>query len=117
MSVLRLHGVGVAWATSAPIFESISLSLDHGFYGLVGANGAGKTTLLSLLAGERSPHEGTVALSPKDAVVAYCRQDVERRDDDIDSFSVRDDGVAAELRGRLALDPSELGRWSTLSPG
>ncbi len=117
MSVLRLHGVSVAWAASAPIFESVSLTLDRGFYGLVGANGAGKTTLLTILAGQRAPHEGTVVLSPKNAVVAYCRQDVERRDEDIDALAARDDGVAAELRGRLALDPSELDRWSTLSPG
>src|SRR6478609_991663 len=103
MSVLRLHGVSVAWAASAPIFESVSLTLDHGFYGLVGANGAGKTTLLSLLAGHFAPHEGTVVLSPKNAVVTYCRQDVELRDVDIDALAAREDGVAAELRGRLAL--------------
>ncbi len=117
MSVLRLHGVGVAWAASAPIFESISLTLGQGFYGLVGANGAGKTTLLSLLAGQRPPQEGTVVLSPNDAIVAYCRQDVGQRDDDVDSLAARDDGVACELRGRLALDSGELARWSTLSPG
>lgn len=117
MSVLRLHGVSVAWATSAPLFDSVSLTLDRGFHGLVGANGAGKTTLLSILAGQRAPHEGTVVFTPKHAVVAYCRQDVEGRDEDIDALAERDDGLAGELRGRLALDPSELERWPTLSPG
>jgi ATPase subunit of ABC transporter with duplicated ATPase domains len=117
MSVLRLHGVSVAWAASAPIFDSVSLTLDSGFYGLVGANGAGKTTLLSILAGERAPHEGSVVLTPRNAVVAYCRQDVEGRDADVDALASRDDGIASELRGRLALDPSELDRWVTLSPG
>jgi ATPase subunit of ABC transporter with duplicated ATPase domains len=117
MSLLRLHGVGVAWAASAPIFDSLSLTLDGGFYGLVGANGSGKTTLLSLLAGERAPHEGSIVLSPRDAVVAYCRQNVEDRDADIDALAHCDDGVAVELRGRLALDPDELAPWPTLSPG
>ncbi|HPA82868.1 MAG TPA: ATP-binding cassette domain-containing protein [Thermoanaerobaculales bacterium] len=117
MSVLRLHGVGVAWAASAPIFDSASLTLDGGFYGLVGANGAGKTTLLSVLAGEREPSDGTVTLAPRNALVAYCRQVVDRRDDDVDALAARDDGLAAELRGRLALDPIELERWETLSPG
>ncbi|MEB2313945.1 MAG: ATP-binding cassette domain-containing protein [Sorangiineae bacterium] len=117
MSVLRLHGVGVAWAASAPIFESVSLTLDAGLYGLVGANGAGKTTLLSVLAGELAPSEGTITRSPRNAVVAYCRQDVDRRDDDVDALAARDDGLAAELRGRLALDSADLDRWETLSPG
>lgn len=117
MSVLRLHGVSVAWAASAPIFDSVSLALDAGFYGLVGANGAGKTALLSVLAGEREPSEGTVTRLPRDAVVAYCRQVVDRRDDDVDALAARNDGLAAELRGRLTLDAAELDRWETLSPG
>jgi ATPase subunit of ABC transporter with duplicated ATPase domains len=90
MSVLQLRGVSVAWAAAAPILDSVSLTLDGGFYGLVGANGAGKTTLLSVLAGENAPTDGVVT---------------------------RVDGLAAELRGRLALDPGELERWETLSPG
>lgn len=117
MAVLRMHGVGVAWAASDPIFDSVSLTLDGGFYGLVGANGAGKTTLLDLLAGEATPHEGRVVLAPRDATVAYGRQDVEVRDADIDALATRHDGLAAELRGRLALDADALDRWPTLSPG
>jgi ATPase subunit of ABC transporter with duplicated ATPase domains len=117
MSVLRLHGVSVAGAASAPLLDAVSLTMGPGFHGLVGANGAGKTTLLSVLAGERTPNEGTVLLSPRDSVVAYCRQTIDRRDDDIDALAVRADGTAAELRGRLGLDPCELERWETLSPG
>jgi ATPase subunit of ABC transporter with duplicated ATPase domains len=117
MSVLRLHGVSVAWAASAPLLDAVSLSMGPGFYGLVGANGAGKTTLLSVLAGERTPNEGSVLLSPRDGVVAYCRQTIDRRDDDVDALAVRADGTAAEVRGRLGLEPSELERWETLSPG
>src|SRR5262249_31710346 len=114
---LRLHGVSVAWAASAPILDSVSFTLDRGFYGLVGANGAGKTTLLSILAGERAPNEGSVVLTSRNAVVAWCRQDVDARDADVEALASRDDGVAAELRGRLALDRGELDRWETLSPG
>jgi len=117
MSVLQLRGVSVAWAAAAPILDSVSLTLDGGFYGLVGANGAGKTTLLSVLAGEHAPTDGVVTLSPRHAVVAYCRQVVDRRDDDVGALATRLDGLAAELRGRLALEPGELERWETLSPG
>ena len=86
------------------VFDSVSLTLDHGFYGLVGANGAGKTTLLSVLSGEHEATEGTVTLTPRTSVVAFCRQVVDRRDEDVDALAVRDDGLAAELRGRLALE-------------
>ncbi|HSU42516.1 MAG TPA: ATP-binding cassette domain-containing protein [Polyangiaceae bacterium] len=116
MTVLRMHGVGAGWA-SAPLFDSVSLVLERGIYGLVGANGAGKTTLLSLLAGELAPHEGSIVRSPADAVIAYCRQRVDVRTDDIDALAVRDDGLGAELRGRLGLEPSDVERWATLSPG
>ena len=116
MTVLRMHGVAAAWA-STPIFDSVSLVLESGMHGLVGANGAGKTTLLSLLAGELDPHEGSIVLSPPAAVIAYCRQNVDARDVEVDALATRNDGLAAELRGRLALEPSELERWTTLSPG
>jgi ATPase subunit of ABC transporter with duplicated ATPase domains len=117
MTVLQLHGVSVARAASAPLFDSVSLVLDAGFHGLVGANGAGKTTLLSMLAGELAPSEGSIVLSPRAAVVAHCRQEVDARDADIEALAQRDDGRAAELRGRLSLESDELARWPTLSPG
>ncbi len=117
MVSLQLHGVGVAWATAAPLFDSVSLVLGGGFYGLVGANGAGKTTLLSILAGTLAPHAGKVTRLPRDAIVAYCRQTVEACDDEVLALVGRDDGLAAELRGRLGLSPDMPARWSTLSPG
>jgi len=85
--------------------------------GLVGANGAGKTTLLSILAGELAPHEGSRAVFPPGAVVAYCPQRVDDRGAAIEALAERDDGLASELRGRLRLRPADLTRWATLSPG
>ena len=50
--------------------DDVSLHVDAGeIVGLLGPNGAGKTTLLSLLAGLRTPDEGTVELfgrNPRD---------------------------------------------------
>ncbi len=117
MPVLTMRGVGAAWAASGPILDAVSLSLERGFYGLVGANGAGKTTLLSVLASELAPIEGAVARWPRDASIAHCRQEIVRRDRDVDTLAAREDGAATELRGRLALDPAALERWETLSPG
>ena len=54
--------------------------------------------------GEHEATEGTVTLTPRTSVVAFCRQVVDRRDEDVDALAVRDDGLAAELRGRLALE-------------
>ncbi len=117
MTVLRTHGIGVAWSASVPVLEEVSVVLDRGLYGLVGANGAGKTTLLAILAGALAPHDGHIELRPRDSIVAYCQQRVDSLDDDVVHLSTRDDASAAELRGRLSLDPSELTRWPSLSPG
>jgi len=117
MTVLETRGLAVAWAASNPILEDVSLRLERGMHGLVGANGAGKTTLLAMLAGELRPHEGRVMLRPRTASVAYCPQRVDELTHDVRAFAERDDALAAELRGRLSLDPRELSRWPTLSPG
>lgn len=117
MSVLRLHGVSAAWVASVPLLDSVSLTLTRGFYGLVGANGAGKTTFLSLLTGELSPSEGSVQWMPCSIRIAHCPQLVEHCDEEVLAFAERTDGVAWELRGRLALEQTELQRWETLSPG
>ena len=57
---LEAHGVGVAYATSSPVFHDAVFRLSPGFYGLVGANGAGKTTLLRVLEGDLMPTAGSV---------------------------------------------------------
>ncbi len=117
MTVLRTHGVAAAWSTATPIFEDVTLTLDRGLYGLVGANGAGKTTLLAILAGVTAPTEGNVALSPREATRVYCPQRVDALEADVRALAESTDALAAELRGRLQLEQSELGRWQTLSPG
>ena len=117
MAVLEMRGVGVAFAATTPVLEDASLRLVPGWYGLVGANGAGKTTLLRVLAGELAPDEGMVRREPRDASVLVCPQEIHERDDAIASFAASDDHVAVELRGRLELDPTDIDRWPTLSPG
>ena len=62
--------------------DSISVKLQQGVYGLLGANGAGKTTLMRLLCGILSPSNGTITFDGVDvseesyrAVLGYLPQD------------------------------------------
>src|SRR3954463_7877976 len=100
MSVLETRGLGVAWSASSPILQDVSLILDRGMYGLVGANGAGKTTLLALFAGDLEPHEGQVLVRPAGALIAYCPQRVAECSPDVVALGERADSLSAELRGR-----------------
>lgn len=62
--------------------DRISLTLQKGIYGLLGANGAGKTTLMRMLCGILTPTGGTVSFDGMDvateeyrAVLGYLPQD------------------------------------------
>ena len=46
--------------------DRVSLKLQAGIYGLLGANGAGKTTLMRLLCGILRPTGGSIALDAHD---------------------------------------------------
>jgi ATPase subunit of ABC transporter with duplicated ATPase domains len=69
------------------------------------------------VAGELRPQAGQIRLEPAGAEVALCAQDVESPGEAVVSLAARDDGPAWRLRGALALDPTDLERWSSLSPG
>ncbi len=62
--------------------DRISLKLEKGIYGLLGANGAGKTTLMRMLCGILTPTSGTIVYDGIDvsaeeyrAVLGYLPQD------------------------------------------
>ena len=70
-----------------------------------------------MLAGELAPHEGSVHLRPAGGRIVLCRQTVDEADADVLALGEAHDGLAGELKGRLALEDAELARWPTLSPG
>ena len=62
--------------------ENISLTIEKGVYGLLGANGAGKTTLLRMIVGIVGPTKGTISYNGIDsseeeyrALLGYLPQD------------------------------------------
>ena len=62
--------------------DRISIKLQQGVYGLLGANGAGKTTMMRLVCGVLKPDSGTVTLDHLDvsteeyrAKIGYLPQD------------------------------------------
>ena len=115
--VLRLESVSFSYRDSVPLFVDASCAFARGWTALVAPNGAGKTTLLRLIAGELVPESGRVTLSPKSARVVWCRQRAEERPAEVDAFAWDPDRSARRWRGRLGLDPGELERWPSLSPG
>ena len=117
MPQLELRRLSFSHADSVPLLRDVELRLEPGWYGAVGANGSGKTTFLRLVAGELEPDAGAIALRPPGGRVAFCAQAVETLTSEVRAFADAVDGRARELHGRLALDPSELARWPSLSPG
>jgi len=57
------------------LFDDVSLQVNRGDrIGLVGPNGAGKSTLFSLILGETSPDNGTIAIE-KNATIGFLPQE------------------------------------------
>ncbi|MCH7844508.1 MAG: ATP-binding cassette domain-containing protein [Acidobacteria bacterium] len=117
MPSLHLVDLSFGHTSAVPIFDDVTVHLGPGWHGLVGANGSGKTTLLRLVTGELEPVSGIVRVEPVQPSPTLCHQSVEHRTDEISSFAASGEGHARELHGRLGLNPTDLERWPTLSPG
>jgi len=109
--------VSFAFLDSAPILSEVSVRFGHGWTGVVGANGSGKTTLLRLVRGELEPSAGRVVREPRELAPRLVPQRVESLEREITDFALRQDGAAYRVRAELRLEPDELARWDTLSPG
>jgi ATPase subunit of ABC transporter with duplicated ATPase domains len=117
MPAVHFRDVSFRHSSAVEVLSDVTLPLGPGWTAVVGANGAGKTTLLRLITGELRASRGSITLDPSDAIVVMCRQEVEHADDGIVELAAAWDRAAVRLRARLALDPGELDRWGSLSPG
>ena len=64
--MIRFEKVTFAYERTAPVFQSLDISLDTGLTLLLGPNGSGKTTLLKLAAGVEKPDEGKIWIDKHD---------------------------------------------------
>ena len=117
MSAIHLSHVSFSYSSAVPIIEDASFDLGPGWTGLVGANGAGKSTLLHLITGDRPPDAGSVSVEPPGLPPVLCEQRVDDLTEHIEGLSWSWDRDAVRMRAQLRLDPDDLERWRTLSPG
>jgi ATPase subunit of ABC transporter with duplicated ATPase domains len=111
---IHFHTVSFSYSSAVDLLTDVSFDLGRGWSGLVGANGSGKSTLLSLIDGGLEPDAGSVSV---EGIVGSCPQAVEDRHSQVTEFAHAWDGDAYNLRRRLKLDPQDIDRWPTLSPG
>lgn len=117
MGSLRVERLAFSYAGRAPVFNHVQFHVQSEWIGIVGENGSGKSTFLRLLSGELLPEAGRIEILPKQAKIALCPQEIDLLSADIEAFAWQNDRIARRLRQELRLDPIELERWETLSPG
>jgi len=117
MQSVRLCGVSFSYRDPIELFSNLNLTITTGWTGLVGENGCGKSTLLRIIAGDVAPSTGQVAVEPERALRHLCPQRVEVLDSGIERLAQSWERHAVRLRSRLRLEPADLPRWTTLSPG
>ncbi len=114
---LILTDLHFSYTSAVDVLADVSVCLSTGWTGVIGPNGSGKSTLLRILADELSVAPGMLQRVPSDMVIRYCPQRVSELDDEIRTFSESWDGLALRMMAQLELEPDDLERWDTLSPG
>lgn len=116
--VIRLEDVCLETPAGRPLVSDVTLDLTPGWTAIAGANGAGKSSLLRLLAGEVTPVSGSVRVLPRDARIAFVRQEQGPPSDAELAFLRDDGGEARRLRADLGIGEAlSLEALATRSPG
>ncbi len=117
MPSVHFNNVSFQYSSAVPVIVDASFDLGPGWAGVVGANGGGKSTLLRLVSGELTADSGSIRVEPTAPGAVLCPQEVGAVDDPIRSLARSLDGAGRRILGELQLEPGELERWPTLSPG
>ena len=117
MSIVRLARVSFGYAGAGDILDSLDLSFDKGFTGVIGENGGGKTTLLRLIAGELAPTAGQLVVQAEVGDRLLCRQRVDRSDSLLQEFGGCYERQAMRWRARLGVHNGDFADYEQLSPG
>lgn len=112
---LVVRDLAFSFSDALTVLDHVELVLTTGWSAVVGANGAGKSTLLRLLAGRLRPQEGSIRCEPPTLAVALGEQTVDAPPEGASVLLETADGP--RLASTLAIEPGDLGRWPTLSPG
>ena len=116
MSFLNLSNITFSYENSIyPIFSSINLTFNNGFYALIGANGSGKSTLFNLISKNLRPQIGNI--SPNISTF-LCKQD--NLIDIPDSFynpDIINNSESINLLGRLEIKDDWFFNYEYLSGG
>lgn len=97
-----------------PIFDNLSIQLETGWTGVVGANGSGKTTLLKLLCGILAYDKGHLGISGS---VYYCEQRTDHMPDSFPDFLKSVTKQTYRLKETLQVQEEWQYRWPSLSHG
>ncbi len=117
MPSVHLNHLHFRYSIAVDVITDADAHIGPGWTGVVGANGSGKTTLLSLVGGDLTPSAGSVTTDPSDALAVLCAQTVDTISPEIEAFAASLDRPDIVARGRLRLDPADVDRWPTMSPG
>jgi ATPase subunit of ABC transporter with duplicated ATPase domains len=117
MTALHLDHLSFSYTSAVPVVDDVSVHIGEGWTGVVGPNGAGKTTLLRLITGDLTADSGNVTTDPRDGLMVMVDQNVDETGAAVERLARATDRVARRSMGALRLDPAELWRWETLSPG
>ncbi len=98
-----------------PIFEDVTVTFAPGWTAVLGDNGIGKSTLMHIARGALTPERGQV--SPSDAVIAFCPQDVAVEPANLDDFAGDWSPETIAIRDTLGIADDWPYRYDTLSGG
>lgn len=120
MDIINLCFTNVTFSygiSQKPVIENLTVTLQKGWTGIVGANGIGKTTFAKLACGLLSPDKGSVIYTNKSAAGRYCEQETFSPPEEIKAFFLDDDNYPGKLRSILEIENDWAERWNTLSFG